>query len=56
MDLATLIGYVLAWGALIYSMYHATHGKISAYLNPAELLLVMAARSARRWRRCRCIR
>lgn len=41
MDLATLIGYALAWGALVYSMYHATHGKISAYMNPAELLLVL---------------
>ena len=41
MDLATIIGYVLAWGALIYSMHHATHGKLSAYVNPAELMLVM---------------
>ncbi len=40
MDLATLIGYVLGWGALAYGMYHATHGKIGAYVNPAELLLV----------------
>ena len=41
MDLATVIGYVLAWGAVVYGMYHATHGHISAYVNPAELLLVM---------------
>ena len=41
MDLATIIGYVLAWGAVFYGMYHATHGKIGAYMNPAELLLVV---------------
>ena len=40
MDLATLIGYLLAWGALFYGMFHATHGQINAYINPAELLLV----------------
>jgi chemotaxis protein MotA len=41
MDLATIIGYVLAWGAVLYGMWHATHGKIGAYLNPGELLLVI---------------
>src|SRR4051794_6614509 len=41
MDLATIIGFVLAWGSVIYGMYHATHGHLSAYVNPAELLLVM---------------
>jgi chemotaxis protein MotA len=40
MDLASVIGYVLAWGALLYGMFHATHGQMGAYLNPAELLLV----------------
>ena len=40
MDLATLIGYVLAWGALLYGMFHATHGHLNSYLNPAELMLV----------------
>jgi chemotaxis protein MotA len=40
MDLATLIGYVVAWGCLIYGMFHATHGHIGAYVNPAELFLV----------------
>jgi chemotaxis protein MotA len=40
MDLATLFGYLLAWGALFYGMFHATHGQINAYINPAELLLV----------------
>ena len=40
MDLATLIGFVLAWGALIYGAYHATHGELGAYINPAEMMLV----------------
>jgi chemotaxis protein MotA len=40
MDLATLIGYVLAWGSLAYGMFHATHGKIGAYINVSEALLV----------------
>ena len=39
MDLATVIGYLLAWGALMYSMWHATHGAMGAYFVPAELLL-----------------
>lgn len=40
MDLTTLIGYVLAWGALLYGMFHATHGELGAYIIPAELLIV----------------
>lgn len=40
MDLATLIGYVLAWGVLLYGMFHATHGQMGAYMNVAELMLV----------------
>ncbi len=40
MDLATIIGYALAWGSLAYGMYHATHGKIAAYINIGEALLV----------------
>jgi chemotaxis protein MotA len=41
MDLATLIGYVLMWGALAFGMWHATHGKFGYFINPYELLLVM---------------
>jgi chemotaxis protein MotA len=41
MDLATLIGYILAWGALMYGMHHASEGQIGAYLVPAEALLVV---------------
>ncbi len=40
MDIATIIGYVLAWGVLLYGMWHATHGQLGAYVNPGELLLV----------------
>src|SRR3954468_17602493 len=40
MDLATLIGLLLAWGAVIYSMFHASHGHLEAYFKPGEMLLV----------------
>ncbi|MDW8263012.1 MAG: MotA/TolQ/ExbB proton channel family protein [Phycisphaerales bacterium] len=40
MDLATLIGYLLAWGALAYGMFHASHGALGAYIKPGEILLV----------------
>jgi chemotaxis protein MotA len=40
-DLATLIGYVMAWAMLLYGMHHATHGHLAAFFNPAELLLVI---------------
>ena len=39
MDLGTIIGYVLAWGALAYGAYHASHGAIAAYIKPGEILL-----------------
>ena len=40
MDLATIIGLVLAWGAVLYSMFHASHGAMGSYLKPAEMFLV----------------
>lgn len=40
MDLATLIGYGLAWGALAYGAFHASHGALGAYIKPGEALLV----------------
>lgn len=40
MDLATIIGYVLAWGALIYGAHHASGGALGAYFKPGEILLV----------------
>ena len=40
MDLATLIGFLLAWGAIGYGMFHASHGHIGAYIKPGEMFLV----------------
>src|SRR5260221_7626508 len=40
MDLGTIIGLVLAWGAVVYSMHHCTHGELGAYVKPGEMLLV----------------
>jgi chemotaxis protein MotA len=40
MDLATIIGLLLAWGAVVYSMFHASHGHLDSYVKPAELFLV----------------
>jgi chemotaxis protein MotA len=40
MDLATLIGIVLAWGAVVFSMWHASEGALGAYFKPPELFLV----------------
>ena len=40
MDLATVIGYLLAWGSLVYSMYYITNGAIGAYIKPGEIILV----------------
>ncbi len=40
MDLASVIGLVVAWGAVVYSMFHASHGAIGAYVKPGEMFLV----------------
>ena len=40
MDLATLFGVLLAWGAVVFSMYHMSEGAIGAYLKPPEMFLV----------------
>lgn len=40
MDLATLFGVLLAWGAVLYSMYHVTEGHMDAYFKPGEIFLV----------------
>ena len=40
MDLATILGLLLAWGAVIFSMFEASHGAMSAYVKPAEIFLV----------------
>src|ERR1700728_2441601 len=41
MDLATVIGLVLAWGAVVFSMWHASEGALGAYFKPAEIFLVL---------------
>lgn len=40
MDLATIIGLVLAWGSLLYGANHASHGAIMAYFKVGEVILV----------------
>src|SRR5437016_2826440 len=40
MDFATIIGLLLAWGAVVYSMFHASHGAMGAYVKPSEIFLV----------------
>jgi chemotaxis protein MotA len=40
MDLASLFGVILAWGAVVFSMYHVTEGNMGAYFKPPELFLV----------------
>jgi chemotaxis protein MotA len=41
MDLATLIGFVLTWGVVLFSMFHASDGAMGAYFKPNEILLVL---------------
>ncbi|MGH7179319.1 MAG: motility protein A [Tepidisphaeraceae bacterium] len=40
MDLATIFGLLLAWGAVIYAMFHCTEGQLGAYFKPGEIFLV----------------
>ena len=39
MDIATLIGFVLAWGSLVYGMHHAAH-TLAPYIVVGEMILV----------------
>jgi chemotaxis protein MotA len=41
MDLATLIGFILVWGVVLFSMFHASEGAMGSYFKPPELLLVV---------------
>jgi len=41
MDLATLIGLILAWGVVLFSMFHASEGAMGSYFKPNEILLVL---------------
>jgi chemotaxis protein MotA len=40
MDLATLIGYIVAWAALLFGMYHVSHGALGSFLKPTEIIMV----------------
>jgi chemotaxis protein MotA len=40
MDLATIFGFLLAWGVVIFSAWHVSEGAMGAYVKPPELLLV----------------
>ena len=40
MDLASLFGLIIAFGAVIFSMWHVTEGAIGAYIKPPEMFLV----------------
>ncbi len=40
MDLATIIGLVLAWGAVAFSMFENSEGAMGAYIKPLEIFLV----------------
>lgn len=41
MDLATLFGFLLAWGAVLWSMFHASEGEMGSYFKPNEIFLVL---------------
>ncbi|HUB27461.1 MAG TPA: MotA/TolQ/ExbB proton channel family protein [Tepidisphaeraceae bacterium] len=41
MDLATLFGFIVAWGAVLFSMFHASEGAMGSYFKPPELFLVL---------------
>jgi chemotaxis protein MotA len=41
MDLATLFGVLLAWGAVLWSMFHASDGEMGSYFKIPELFLVL---------------
>ena len=37
----TLIGLIIAWGAVLFSMFHASEGQMGAYFKPHEIFLVL---------------
>src|ERR1700730_1614822 len=41
MDLATLFGFILVWGVVLFSMFHASEGAMGAYFKPNEIFLVL---------------
>ncbi|MGN6727457.1 MAG: motility protein A [Tepidisphaeraceae bacterium] len=41
MDLATIIGYLVAWGCIGVGVFHASEGAVGGYINPAECAVVV---------------
>jgi chemotaxis protein MotA len=41
MDLASLFGVIVAWGAVLFSMWHASEGELGSYFKPPEIFLVV---------------
>src|SRR3954469_7635499 len=41
MDLSTLFGMLIAWGAVLYSMWHCSEGAMGSYFKPGEIFLVL---------------
>jgi chemotaxis protein MotA len=40
MDIGTIIGYVIAWGSVLYGAWHASEGNIGPYFKTSEMILV----------------
>lgn len=40
MDFATIIGFVMAWASLAYTINHLTHGNFAPYIKVGEIVLV----------------
>ena len=41
MDIATLVGFLVAAGGIVFAMYHGTHGDFSAFFSEEGFILVM---------------
>src|SRR4051812_27438258 len=41
MDIATLIGFLIAAGGIVFAMYHGTHGEFSAFFSEEGFVLVV---------------
>jgi chemotaxis protein MotA len=50
MDFATLIGIIAGYGAVIFAMYHSSHGHLESYISSEGLIVVIAGSIA-----CVCI-
>ena len=41
MDIATLIGFLLAFGGIVFAMYHGTEGEFGVFYSTEGFVLVM---------------